>query len=411
MLLLAMDRSFSARRTDEQGFLHVDASNISKATVNPYRGNEIPGWQQLGLDAHKVYMMLRHPDELAASVDTFNNLPLLDRHVPVTADHIPDDAIVGSTGSKAAFDGKYLVNDLVIWKRAAINGVQSNRRRQLSCAYRYTPEMTPGNYEGLQFDGIMRNVRGNHVALVVEGRAGPDVLVGDEIMKLHSRTALMVSGAVAAMVRPLLAADARVDVTDAFEGIDATTIAQDGKPAELAGKIVTLVTPHLAADQTIDADALTNAITAVPVVAQDDQIGEPAPTPTPTPTPAPSPAPTPAPTPAPSPAPAMDEAAVKRLTDKARTDALAESAAIRTAEREVEPFIGQVTAQDSASDVYKLALDHLKVDLTGVPTEGYGALLRALPKPDAKRPIAQDSKLALGGLDKIAPDRAPVTAL
>lgn len=403
MLLIAMDRAPTGRRIDAQGFLHVDSNNISKATVNPYRGSEIPGWQSLGLNPDRVYRMLRHPDELAAAVDTFNKLPLLSEHVPVDCDNIPDHLIVGSTGSSAAFDGTYLNNDIVVWKRGAIDGVLSNRKRQLSCAYRYKPIMTPGNYQGLQYDGIMSQLEGNHVALVIEGRAGPDVLVGDENMKLTSRAALMVSGAVAAMVRPLLAADAKVDLTDAFKDVNAASLAMDGAPAALAASVSTLVKPHLAADKALDTDALTAVIVSVPIVAQDDAIADPVPAPTPTPTPAPAPAPTDPtpPAPAPAPAPAMDEARVQQMVDQARTGALAEAAAIRTAEREVEPFIGEVAAMDSAAAVYKLALDHLKVDLTGVPETAYGAVLRTQPKPNDQR-IAQDRNFVPAGGGKLS---------
>ena len=39
--------------------------------------------------------------------------------------------------------------------------------------------MTPGDYQGEPYDGLMRDIVGNHVALVREGRAGADVVVGD----------------------------------------------------------------------------------------------------------------------------------------------------------------------------------------------------------------------------------------
>jgi hypothetical protein len=411
MLLIAMDRAPTGRRIDAQGFLHVDSSNISKAAVNPYRGSEIPGWRTLGLDPDRTYRMLRHPDELAKATATFNKLPLLSEHVPVDCDNIPDELIVGSTGSSAAFDGSFLTNDLVVWKRGAIDGVLSNRKRQLSCAYRYTPVMTPGNYQGLQYDGIMSQLEGNHVALVIEGRAGPDVLVGDENMKLTSRAALMVSGAVAAMVRPLLAADAKVDLTDAFKDVNAASLAMDGAPAALAARVGDLVKPHLAADKALDADALTAVIVSVPIVAQDDAIEDPKPTP-PAPAPAPVPPVTPTPetppVPNPAPTPAMDEKRVQEMVDAARAGALTEAAAIRTAEREVEPFIGEVAAMDSAAGVYKLALDHLKVDLTGVPESAYGAVLRTQPKPGTVT-VAQDRNYVptgggkLAGIVKLAP--------
>ena len=47
---LTFDAAPSQRETDENGFLHVGASHITKATVNPYYGREIPGWQEAGLD-------------------------------------------------------------------------------------------------------------------------------------------------------------------------------------------------------------------------------------------------------------------------------------------------------------------------------------------------------------------------
>ena len=52
--------------------------------------------------------------------------------------------------------------------------------KELSCAYRYDPDFTQGTYDGQRYDFVMRNIRGNHVALVEEGRAGPDVVVADK---------------------------------------------------------------------------------------------------------------------------------------------------------------------------------------------------------------------------------------
>ena len=68
---------------------------------------------------------------------------------------------------------------LTVWDRAAIDAIEDGSFRELSCAYRYDPDFTPGSYEGTPYDFIMRNIRGNHVALVEEGRAGPDVVVAD----------------------------------------------------------------------------------------------------------------------------------------------------------------------------------------------------------------------------------------
>ena len=50
---------------------------------------------------------------------------------------------------------------------------------ELSLAYFYAPDMTPGTWQGQPYDGVMRQIMGNHLALVEEGRAGHDVAVRD----------------------------------------------------------------------------------------------------------------------------------------------------------------------------------------------------------------------------------------
>jgi hypothetical protein len=181
-ITLALDKQ-SARRIDANGYLHVEPNPISKATVNPYKGAEIPGCGQLGLDPNKVYYLLRDPKELEKAAPTFNNLPILSKHIPVSSFDMDKPEVkvlyVGSTGTDAEFDGKYLNNTLVLHAKSAIDDIQAKKKHELSCAYRYQPDMTPGTFEGQHYDGIMRDIQGNHVALVTEGRAGHDVKVMD----------------------------------------------------------------------------------------------------------------------------------------------------------------------------------------------------------------------------------------
>lgn len=227
MTLLAFDRATN-RTYDPDGRMRVTVTNISKAGVNPYYGREIPNWTALGLQADKLYMMLRHPDELARAASTFNNLPLLDTHVHVTADRAEQSRVVGATGSDCTFSDPYLQSSLSIWPAYAIKAVASGAMRQLSAAYRYTPDMTPGIYRGLRYDGIMRNIVGNHVALVAEGRAGPDVLVADakpETAMIRSRRALVLQGALTGILGPLLASDKALDLSPHLEPVNAGNMA------------------------------------------------------------------------------------------------------------------------------------------------------------------------------------------
>ena len=180
---LAFDRG-TVRLIDRDGRLHIEVTNISKAAVNGYLGSEIPNWQEMGLEPTKIYQLLRDPKELEAGADTFNNIPVLSEHVQVSATNHRPDLVVGSTGTDAVFDAPYLKNSMVVWSQEAIDGIESGEQRELSCAYRYTPVMEPGNYKGVHYDGRMTAIVGNHVALVSSGRCGNDVLVGDSNIEL-----------------------------------------------------------------------------------------------------------------------------------------------------------------------------------------------------------------------------------
>lgn len=176
---VTFDAAPSQRETDENGFLHVGASHITKATVNPYYGREIPGWQEAGLDPETVYYGLRDPEELQASLETWAGLPLHIEHHIDSAEEPQKLTRVGAVGTGAVWNPPYVDAPLTVWDRAAIDAIEDGSFRELSCAYRYDPDFTPGSYEGTPYDFIMRNIRGNHVALVEEGRAGPDVVVAD----------------------------------------------------------------------------------------------------------------------------------------------------------------------------------------------------------------------------------------
>ena len=176
----ALDRA-SVREIDQDGHLHVAESPISKACVNPYKGREIPGWQELGLDPDRIYRLLRDPAELEKSAASFNGKPLLNLHRPQTADDHDKGLTVGAVNN-VRWEAPYLMGRLDVWDGDAIDGIKSGEQRQLSSAYRYRPDMTPGAFGGEPYDGVMRDIAGNHVALVEKGRAGADVVVGDQAL-------------------------------------------------------------------------------------------------------------------------------------------------------------------------------------------------------------------------------------
>lgn len=171
--VIAMDRD-TIREKTRDGRLTVDKVNVTKANICPYRGEEIPGWQELGLDPNTVYNLLRDPEELKKAAPTLNGVQLLKKHTPVSAADPHQDKTVGSLGTDAEWDGEYLTNSLFVNTQDAIDGIESGAQRELSAGYHYKPDMTPGIFNGKRYDGVMRDIVFNHVALVEDGRVGAD---------------------------------------------------------------------------------------------------------------------------------------------------------------------------------------------------------------------------------------------
>lgn len=374
-LSLAQDRSL--RSYDQDGRLHVESSNISKATVNPYYGSEIPNYRQLGLEPKKVYYLLRDPEELEKAAPTFNNLPLLNKHIPVSADEPQKEVIAGTTGSDTVFEDGYLKCSLAVWDAEAIAGIESGEQVELSSAYRYTADMTAGEFEGRHYDGVMRDIVGNHVALVDVGRAGRDVVVSDADPFHERKTMKLKAGAKAriqAAVQPLLAQDAELSPDELLQVIgslnnEVRTAQDDGK--ELPPENV----ENVGTDGDGQDDGENNTAPAEdeePEKTAEDEAPE-----------APEGG---------APKPAQDAAISKMAMDAAIQKAVAaerkRAQALAAAQREVAHIVGDV-AMDNAADVYKFALEQSGIDVTGVHPSAYRAMVGMLGKP--KQPMAQDA--------------------
>ncbi len=411
---LAFDRSL--RSIDHDGRMHVEISNISKAIVNPYRGSEIPNSEGLGLDPDQVYYLLRDPAELAKAAATFNNIPILDRHVPVHVTEPQKEYVVGSTGTDAEFDGTYLRNSLVIWDAGAIAGIDTKEQCELSSAYRYDADMTSGKFADVHYDGIMRNIRGNHVALVECGRAGPDVIVGDSKLlenpkmsgKKLSANARAMKGALIGFLTSRIAMDAKIgDLTAIVGSVKTLKNAKDQQA--IVGKVTAATKGKLAEDATLDGlpellvqlaqdeeddnklptkgaqdadeeddDEETKA--AKIKAAQDEEDAKAAA--------------------AKEDDGKVDKKAMDAAIKQVETATITRMRAIHVAEKEVEPFVGAVDSSsiNNAADIYKLALDAKGVDTTDVHPSAFRAMVGMLggAKADTSKTkvvdrIAQDS--------------------
>lgn len=364
---LAFDRA-SVRTIDANGRLQISRTNISKANVNAYYGREIPGSEELGLEPNKLYRLWRHPDELRKAAKTFNNIPVLSKHIPDFPTDPPNEFRVGVTHSNAEFDGTYLTVGMSIWDNSAIAGIESGEQRELSASYKYVADMTPGvTPDGEPYDGVMRDIFGNHEALVPDGRAGPDVLVADSLPPELNHMRKHKVAAIRATLKPLLAQDAdlEAEVRKALLALDEAEKEdeKENKPADDEDDDEK-DKKKTADDEDDDEDKDKKKTAEDEDDEEDDKVSK----------------------------TAMDSA-IRLAADSATKKAAENFRKIREAEQVVRPLIGDVVAMDSAEDVYRTALEQSGVDITGVHPSAYPAMVKmAISQKENSRPvIAQDS--------------------
>lgn len=442
--LLALDAD-SARRVDENGFLHVLDNPVSKAQVARYFGAEIPGWQELGLDKDAAYMMLRPADELEKAAPSINRLPIELWHNDTNAENLPKMQIIGSMGSDGRFDGTYLRNSLCFTDGNIIRLITSPEAgeeplRELSLSYFYDPDMTPGEWNGTPYDGVMRNIRGNHLALVDKGRAGRDVAVRDrDSMTAHNKESFMskvkISAALGGRIlsslrKGRMARDADPEnaasieaelvkeltdgnVLEAVEEAVEQAVMDENKPAadNDKGQIIAAIMELVGKGSLDDAGkaALADLLTklaaapaadspdggAKPEQASDEKTEG---------------------------APAADEGAKaqdekdekdekgmsaeevkKTAEDAAVNSVLPRLQAVMDAQRDVRSIMGEVRvnlARDRAEDIYGVALDHMGISRAGMPRTAYRHVFLT----------ARDAMTDGRGMVKPARDAAPDSA-
>ena len=131
----------------------------------------------------------RPADEVfrADSLATFSMVVLTNEHPaePVTATNARQFA-VGTVGENVRKDADHVAAPIFVFDAAAIADIEAGKV-QLSCGYTCDYDPTPGEVNGERYDGVQRNIRGNHVALVDAGRAGPTAA-----LRFDSESAMMV---------------------------------------------------------------------------------------------------------------------------------------------------------------------------------------------------------------------------
>jgi hypothetical protein len=176
--------SESHREIDLNGWPEIKDNPLSKIGVFPYSGAQI----HPDLEPDKIYNVYRPEEELSHpdTIESFKLLPFTDEHAMLGAEGaglMPAEqkGVHGVIGEDVYYADGYLKGNLKIFSDKLSQLIDSGKK-ELSIGYRCLYDLTPGVYNNTHYDAIQREIRGNHVALVNEGRAGPDVAVLDHFI-------------------------------------------------------------------------------------------------------------------------------------------------------------------------------------------------------------------------------------
>lgn len=244
-------------------FFHVDSTPLTKAQVAPYAGDEFSDWKERGLQPDKIYLIYRPPEELSKK-ETINSLigiPVMLEHEWVDPKEKPKQ-LVGSLGDSPVWKAPYLMNSMHITSEDAWKRIEDGSMKELSLGYTrdivWKPGVTP---EGEKYDGKMVNIRANHLAIVAEGRAGPDVCVLDDAKALKRHLTKRVNTAMDDNFQQALTTAIMQAITNAFaaNGAAPAAPATPEVPAADDGDEVPTQAPEANAEATDDGDEVSAA--------------------------------------------------------------------------------------------------------------------------------------------------------
>jgi hypothetical protein len=168
---------------DINGWVERKRNPLSKVGVFPYLGRSVdPEGKRFRPD--QTVMVYRPEEELSdpECIESFKLIPWVDNHTMLG----PNDnftpaeqkGVQGVVGEEVFYEDGWLYGNIKAFTNSLAQLIEAGKR-ELSMGYRCVYEFASGIWNGIHYDCIQRQIRGNHLALVNQGRMGPDVAVMD----------------------------------------------------------------------------------------------------------------------------------------------------------------------------------------------------------------------------------------
>lgn len=165
----------SNRYFDENGYLVIKDNKIAKAGVFEYLGREISD----KLPLTEIYKVYRPWEELEKSAKDFEGMPVKFGHEWVQPEK--RDIKIGAVSGEVKLEEPYLVADIKIYDKGAIEEITNKGIVDLSPGYRAHYKQESGEYNGEKYEFKQEDIKYNHLAVVENGRSGKEVRIADEM--------------------------------------------------------------------------------------------------------------------------------------------------------------------------------------------------------------------------------------
>lgn len=165
-----------SKEVDSNSFELVRDNPLSAEGVYMYSGRMIG---LPNLDPDKLYPVYRPAEELEKAAESFNNVPFIIGHEMIGEGATPyDQRPASGVLTNVKYKAGKLYGDLKIWSEKMKDKILSGVK-ELSLGYKSIYERSRGVFNGQTYDFVQRNLRGNHLALVKNGRMGSEMRVYD----------------------------------------------------------------------------------------------------------------------------------------------------------------------------------------------------------------------------------------
>lgn len=171
----------SSREENHLGYILIRDNPIMRAGVFQYPGRVLPG-----ADPQQVYNVYRPIEELTTpeTLASFVGLPIVDEHEMLGGKYprgAEERGVHGAILENIIAVGNDILAPIRIFSRS-LKRLLDAGKRGLSMGYNCRYEKSSGEFGGIAYNYIQRDIRGNHLALVTQGRNATAVLDEHDVL-------------------------------------------------------------------------------------------------------------------------------------------------------------------------------------------------------------------------------------